>query len=192
MLISLAAEKKLPEKLASSVSQHIFNNPDQQVRTLASEYFVRPSGKTLSVKKVVALEGDKTKGRALFIANCSTCHQVGEMGNDIGPKLGAIGGKFDKTGLVDAIINPSAGIAFGYEPRLIKTKNDQVVYGFLISEGETTILKDATGKQHVIKTADIASQQPMQTSIMPDPIALGLDEQGLADIANYLLTLNSQ
>src|SRR5690606_9143681 len=58
MLISLAAEKALPEKVTSAVSQHIFNNPDQQVRTLASEYFVRPGGKTLSIKKVTALEGE--------------------------------------------------------------------------------------------------------------------------------------
>ena len=191
MLISLASEKALPEKVTSAVSRHIFNNPDQQVRTLASEYFVRPGGKTLSIKKVAALEGDKANGEKLFIAKCSTCHQIGETGNDIGPKLGSIGKKFDKTGLVDAILNPSAGIAFGYEPRLVKTKDDQVVYGFLLSEGETTILKDAAGTQHVIKTADIVSQQQMQTSIMPDPIALGLDEQGLADIATYLLTLES-
>ncbi len=190
MLLSLAAENKLPKEVTAAVSKNIFNNPSQQVRTLASEYFVRPGGKTLAMKNVTALQGDKTKGRALFIANCSMCHQVGEMGNDIGPKLGAIGGKFDKEGLLDAIIHPSAGVAFGYEARLVRTKDGQVLLGFLLSEGETTILKDATGKQHVIKTNEIESQKVLQTSIMPDPITLGLNEQGLADIANYLLTLN--
>ena len=192
MLISLATEKKLPEKVKAAVAKTIFNNPNQQVRTLATEYFDRPGDKSIAVKDVLTLEGDETRGRALFIANCSMCHQVGEMGTDVGPKLGAIGGKFDKSSLLDAIVRPSAGVAFGYESHLIRTKEGQVAIGFLLSEGETTILKDARGQQHVIKTDDIESKKVLQTSIMPDPITLGLTEQGLADIATYLLTLNAQ
>ncbi len=189
LLISLASEKQLPQEVMSPIAQTIFNNPDREVRTLASEYFKRPGGHTLSVKKIAQIEGKQDTGQQLFAKNCITCHQLGDTGNDIGPSLEKIGAKFDKTGLTDAILNPSAAITFGYEPVMLKTKDDQVVYGFLLSKGETTTLKDVAGNQHTFKTADIKSQQQMHTSLMPSPEALGLHEQEIADIVSYLLTM---
>jgi hypothetical protein len=53
--------------------------------------------------------------------------------------------------LLDAIINPSAGLAFGYEPWLLTTKNGQTYYGFLISDGaEAVMMKDAAGQKYGI------------------------------------------
>ena len=76
---------------------------------------------------------------------CIACHKVGDLGKDIGPMLTTASQKFDKLALLDAIINPSSAIAFGFEPMMIKTKTGQVFYGFLLSEGETAVLKDFTG-----------------------------------------------
>lgn len=72
---------------------------------------------------------------------------------------------------------------------IIKTKSDQAFYGFLLSEGKTTILKDVTGNQIVIDTKTIESKQQMKTSIMPDAVSLGLNEQDLADVTSYLINL---
>ena len=69
----------------------------------------------------------------------------------------------------------------------------QSYFGFLIADGPRTItVKDLAGKNHVIETAQIRSRKKQEKSIMPAPDALGLTEQDLADLSEYLLTLRVQ
>ena len=189
LLISLAADRRLSKKMISAISSEIFKNPELEIRTLASEYFEKPGGKKFSTRYIISLNGDFEKGETALNSKCSSCHSIGNFGKDIGPKLTQVGKKLNKPALLDALINPSAAIAFGYEPVMIKTKSGQAVYGFLLSEGETTVVKDIAGNQHTIKTVDIESRQQMSTSIMPDAGALGLSDQDLADLSTYLLSL---
>ena len=82
---------------------------------------------------------------------------MGNEGNPIGPELTMINKKFDRTALLDAVINPDAAIVFGYEPWLINKKSGESVYGFLIAENKNNVvLKDIAGKKHVIPTSEIA------------------------------------
>ncbi|GAB3269390.1 hypothetical protein GCM10027347_39570 [Larkinella harenae] len=189
LLVGLAAEKKLPESLKPAISEVIFTNPDQSVRTMAGDYFTRSGGMaSLSLKKIAALTGNEATGLTVFKTNCATCHRHGQEGKDIGPELTKIHQKFDRNGLLDAILNPSAGLAFGYEPWLLTTKNGQTFYGFLISDGQqAVVMKDAAGQKHTIPTSQIASRKQYSTSLMPDPSSLGLSEQQLADLVAYLL-----
>lgn len=189
LLISLASDQQLPKELISAISVEIFNNPELEIRTLASEYFEKPGGKKYSASNIISLKADIDKGKIGFESKCASCHKIGNTGKDIGPILSSVGEKFDQTAMLDAILNPSAAIAFGYEPVMIKIKSGQAVYGFLRSEGETTVIKDMAGNHNAVKTEDIESKQQMQTSIMPDALALGLTEQDLANITAYLLTL---
>jgi putative membrane-bound dehydrogenase-like protein len=193
MLIGLANEKKLSPELIAHTSKYIFNNPDQSVRVLAGDYFKRPGGNaTLSISKITKMPGNALKGKAVFQAKCSTCHRVGADGNDIGPELTLINKKFGKSGLLDAIVNPSAGMAFGYESWLITKKDGTTVSGFLQADGETLGIKAIGGQLYSVKAADVASRKQFATSIMPDPGQLGLSEQDLANISEYLLTLKNQ
>ena len=180
--------QKLPKELYKdvSVSQLIFNNPEQEVRVLAGEFFSRPGGVSFSIQNILALQGEVEKGQLIYSEKCSTCHQIGDVGTEIGPDLKYIRQKFDKTALTDAILNPNGAITFGYEPVLITAKNDQVYSGFLLSEGETTVIKDVAGNRHTIPREDILEKSVMNTSLMPDPAGLGMNEQDLADVVAYL------
>ena len=81
--------------------------------------------------------------------------------------------------MLDAIINPSAAIVFGYEPWIVNTKDGQSVYGFLISDNkQTMVIRDIHGQNHVIKKSDISSKQKQEKSLMPDPVSNGLNEKG--------------
>lgn len=191
LLISLAAKKQLSKKIINGISDAIFNNPELEVRTLASEYFKKPGEKQYSIPNILKLKEDNSRGETIFATKCTLCHKNGTTGNTIGPDLSSIGEKFDKTALLDAIINPNAAIVFGYEPIMVKTKSGQAFYGFLLSEGETTVLKDMTGKQIVIAADDIESKEKMKTGIMPNAASLGLTDQDLADLAAYLSILKA-
>ncbi|AQG82612.1 PVC-type heme-binding CxxCH protein [Spirosoma montaniterrae] len=210
ILVGLAADKKLPDNLLRAVGPTILKNPDQSVRTMAKEYFAPQSeklsetgtgesGSSASAKaseavsspeiaQIAMLTGNGTNGLGVFKANCATCHRHGREGNDVGPELTQIHQKFDKNALLDAIINPSAGIAFGYEPWLITTKKGQTFYGFLVSDGDqSVIVKGVTGQKHTIPTKDVFSRRQYKTSLMPTPDAMGLTKQQLADLTAFLL-----
>lgn len=189
LLLAQAAEGKTPKELKAIIAQHIFNNPDRSIRMMAGDYFPRPSGKGLSVSLASSMPSDVAKGRQVFLTHCAICHRFGEDGKEIGPDLSLIDKKFDKNGLLDAIINPSASMAFGYEPWIIQTKDRQTYYGFVVGDGATVVLKDAAGQSTSIKASHIASRKQLKNSLMPEPSSMGLKEKDLSDLTGYLLKL---
>lgn len=188
MLIGLAAEKRLPAVLIPFVEEKIFQNPDPVVRLQAGSYFKRPGTyKVYAIQTIATTAGEAKRGKGIFTNRCSSCHKVGTEGGAIGPELTAIGKKFGKTELLDAIINPSAAIVFGYEPWLINTNDGETVYGFLLSENkQTVVLKDIAGQKQVIPVSKITARKKEEKSLMPDPASLGMSEQELADVVTYL------
>ncbi|HSI76507.1 MAG TPA: PVC-type heme-binding CxxCH protein [Lunatimonas sp.] len=192
MLLAMAAQNKLSQEVMNEASKFIFSNPDQSVRVLAGDYFNNPTeSQAMSVAEIVEMPGDAVKGRTVYQGKCATCHRIGNEGREIGPGLGMIGAKLDKSGLLDAILNPSAGMSFGYEIWLIQKKDGTVAMGFLQVNGETVILKGVDDEVYYIKASDIAYRKQFSTSIMPEPSALGLGKQDLANLSEYLLTLKS-
>ncbi|HET9277039.1 MAG TPA: c-type cytochrome, partial [Flavitalea sp.] len=189
LLIGLAAENKIPELLMPLVAEKLFLNPDVTIRVQASKYFARAgAGKPFSIQNIAALPADMKKGGAVFMTNCSNCHKLGNQGKAIGPDLTGIAKKFNKSELLDAIINPSAAIVFGYEPWIVNTQDGQSLYGFLISDNKQTIvIKDILGQNHIIQKINISSKQKQEKSLMPDPVNNGLSQQDLADVVNYLM-----
>jgi len=190
LLIGMLAEHKIDSFLTVAIQESIFKNPDLAVRVQAGKYIQRKAGKVLSIDAIVSLAGDANAGQKVFMSTCSTCHKEGSTGNDIGPELTGIGKKFDKTALLDAIVNPSASIVFGYEPWLVNTTDGESIFGFLISENkQSLVIRDVTGKKHVIDQHKISTKKKQAYSLMPDPSTTGLTEQQLADVAAYLLTI---
>ncbi len=190
VLIDLKATYALDDAIAKEISEDIFNNPDAKVRIVASQFFTR-NGQTLKLDFVTRMAGNVDKGKDIFGLYCANCHKIGEKGAEIGPDLSNIHKKFDKLGLLDAIINPSANIVFGYETWNITTKKGQTYIGFLVGEGKTISLKDMGGQLINIKAEDIKSKVKMEKSLMPDPTSLGLKEQDLANLVGYLQGLEN-
>ena len=107
---------------------------------------------------------------------------------DVGPNLTQIKNKFQREALLDAIVNPNAGIVFGYEAWLITTKSGDSFFGFLVADGaQAVVIRDLRGIKHTIPTTTIVSRKKQPSSLMPEPSSLGLTDQNLADIAAYLM-----
>ena len=193
LLVNLAASGKLSASLKSAVSERIFRNPDVTVRALASAHFERPGLAGLSslppIPELAKMSGDALRGREVFFgvqAACSSCHRHRGQGQDFGPDLSMVHRKLDTLALFDSILNPSAGVAFGYEATSIETKDGRVYYGFLLADGPKVVIKDSTGARHVLDASDIASRSVQKQSLMPDTAALALDAQQIADLVAFL------
>ena len=191
MLLGLVAEGQLPIDLNPYVEELILKSEDATVRMQASSYFGgKNKPNAYSVPEILKLSSQASAGEKVFSMNCSSCHRVNKAGRDIGPELTSIKTKFDRHTLLDAIINPDAGIVFGYEAWTITLADGQSFFGFLVADGpETVTIKDLTGKNHVVETARISSRKKQERSLMPSPTSLGLSQQNLADLSEYLMTI---
>src|SRR6185312_15971978 len=85
--------------------------------------------KTLEDYKRFALsqQADAARGQALFFDQnrlaCSKCHTVDGKNGKPGPDLFAIGDKYARPDLIEAVLQPSANIAVGYGTTIITTKS---------------------------------------------------------------------
>jgi putative membrane-bound dehydrogenase-like protein len=190
VLMGLLLENSLSAELQEKVAQHIFENPSQAIRIQAGNYFKRPgSNKTWSIPKIAALRGSVSRGKKVFQNSCANCHKAGKLGQNIGPDLTAIKNKFDRVSLLDAIINPSAGLVFGYEAWSVSTTEGESAFGFIIADGQNLVIRDLVGQQHVFPANKVSKRQKQAGSVMPDPAALELSEQDLANVSRFLLSL---
>ena len=140
-----------------------------------------------TVDDVMALTGNIEKGKLVFESSCATCHKDGSVGRDIGPDLTNIERKLDARGLLDAVMSPNAGVAFGYELWSISTSDDKSYSGVLLADGNTMVLKDLTGTNITIEQDKVSAKEQLPGSIMPGPVSLGLGAEDLANLAAYLL-----
>ncbi len=190
LLIELAARNKVAYQLREAIGSVIFSNPDRSVRSAAAGFFARPGGEPrMTVADVATQTGDATRGAARFAGACSTCHRSGPAapGAGVGPDLTDIDKKFDRTGLIEAIVNPSAAIAFGFGAELFVTRQSEPTIGFLQSEGATISIRDGFGAVRTIPAGELAARVPLKASLMPAPISLALTEQDIADIVAFLM-----
>src|SRR5437870_3032528 len=122
--------------------------------------------------------GDPVRGKLIFFstnAQCAPCHKVHGQGADVGPDLSQIGGKFDRTHLIESILDPSAEIPQGYRSTVIETKSGRVLTGIIKSESAAAVtLVDAEAKQITIPLADIESRAVSKVSLMPAALVDGM------------------
>jgi putative heme-binding domain-containing protein len=189
LLIQLAAEGMVPGPLREAAGSVIFANPDRSVRSAAAGYFPRPGGQVaMTTAAVAARAGDAARGeQRYYAAGCATCHRFGSAGADVGPELTDIRSKFDRSGLVEAIVNPNAAIAFGYAAELVVTRRQEPHIGFLLADGPTIAMRDGYGRLLSFAREDLEKRVPLKSSLMPDPLALALTEQDVSDIAAFLM-----
>src|SRR5262249_48623936 len=125
-------------------------------------------------------------------AKCATCHKVHGQGGDVGPDLSQVGGKLDRTHLIESILDPSAEIPAGYHATVIQTRAGRVLTGIVKAESATAVtLVDAEGKLLTVAPGDIESRVVSKVSLMPAGLADRMTPAEFTDLIAYLTTLRS-
>ncbi|HKS37473.1 MAG TPA: PQQ-dependent sugar dehydrogenase, partial [Verrucomicrobiae bacterium] len=139
-------------------------------------------------------DGNALRGKELFFseqrAACSKCHSVDGTSGKAGPDLFAIGDKFPRRELIDAVLEPSASIAVGYGATIVETKSGEEHSGILKqAPAEWIDLMGADGQIVRIASGDIQAQRGSAVSLMPDGLQAGMSRQEFADLVGYLVAL---
>jgi putative heme-binding domain-containing protein len=145
-------------------------------------------------KYALTHEGDPIRGAKLFADDqklaCSKCHSVDGRAGKAGPDLFAVGDKFGRRDLVDAVLMPSATISPGYGTVIVETKAGEAFQGILKQTTAAGVqLMGADAKLVSIATADIKEQRGSTLSLMPEGLQAGLSLMEFTDLTEYLATL---
>ncbi len=194
---NLPKKNTLPADLKLTASAALNAVRWENLKAEAAKLLPLPQGREAQplppVSELVKLKGDPIKGAAVFRSEnvaCHKCHQVNGEGIDFGPNLSEIGTKLGKDALYESILNPSAGISFGFEGWLLTLKNEDEAYGLIVSEtADELALKTAAGVVTRYKKSDLASRAKQKLSIMPEGLQQGMVRQELVDLVEYLASL---
>ncbi|HEV8131792.1 MAG TPA: PVC-type heme-binding CxxCH protein, partial [Acidobacteriota bacterium] len=141
LLLDMQQRGELPSELRAIATNVVSSSRNPIIKARAHK--ILPALMAKNRKPLPALrdllwrQGDPERGRRLFFSTtgpkCGTCHSIGGK-TKVGPDLSTIGTKLGREGLVDSILNPSAGIAPEYQVWILETKTQGNVVGIIAED----------------------------------------------------------
>ncbi len=199
MLLELATNMKLPADTRLLVGGLLARSSDEKVAKRAAELLPQPQQANQSpvppLDDLVKIQGDAVRGQELFRtkATCSNCHLVSGHGKQVGPDLSEIGSKLSREAMFTSILDPSAGISHNYESYSVLTDSGLVVTGVKVGETDDEIvIRTAEAIDRTLSKDEIDEIKKSEKSIMPDNLHQTIDQQGLVDVIEYLMTLQKK
>jgi quinoprotein glucose dehydrogenase len=198
-------DKKLPRELlpqvADTLRKHTDKNPE--LAALLSEVMkggllVALDAKELSrIEQLIKTRGNAKRGRELYLNNqqlaCITCHRLEGVGGNVGPDLTRVWDTQSLEKLIESIIDPSKEIKEGYQSYVATTKQGQVYTGLKVSQSAAeVVLRDQSGKEVRLATADLDSLVTSKKSLMPDDVVRHLSFDQFLDLIAFLRNREAQ
>ncbi len=151
---------------------------------------------TANVYELLNGEGDAARGKEVFLKKdgpkCANCHSLDASQQKAGPTLSAIGSKYDRRALLDAILNPSAGIAPEYYVYILDTQTQGMVIGVIAHETpQEVVVRNEFGDEIRLDPKEIVSRRKSDLSMMPDDLVNTMTQQELIDLLEFLTTLKA-
>lgn len=135
---------------------------------------------------LAAVQGDATRGQALFNELCARCHRLRGEGFEVGPDLGMVATK-PVEWLLGAILDPAQAIQPRYQGWRAEARGEEPVEGILAAEtANNIVLRQAGGIEQAILRTDLVVLEPIPGSFMPSGFESALDLQGMADLLRWL------
>ena len=130
------------------------------------------------------------KGKEVFeAAQCLACHRFGNEGGSTGPDLTAISSRFSRKDVLESILEPSKVISEQYQNMTVKTNDNKIVEGRILTETDEKIViqpNPLAPDKIEIKKADIKSRAPSKLSPMPQGLVDHFKQDEILDLLAYL------
>jgi len=153
-----------------------------------------PLSREQLLKFALTRDGDAGRGQDLFKSEqqvaCTRCHTVDGSAGRAGPDLFAVGDKFGRRELIEAILTPSASIAVGYSTTTLETKSGDEFTGIIKQVTATELgLMGVDGNLVRVGLGDILERRTSEVSLMPEGLQDALTPQQFTDLIDYLVSL---
>ena len=190
-MLELLADEELPDELIPAAAGAMATSWRAGIRKEAAKYLdlteAQNAQELPSISELVALEGDPMTGIPVYEKLCQSCHVVNGDGIDFGPGLSEIGSKLSKEALYISILNPTAGVSFGYEGYLVTLNDGTQMTGLIQSRTSSEInVKQIGGAVTKYSADEVLSIEQLETSLMTPNLHLLMDQKELVDLVSYL------
>jgi putative membrane-bound dehydrogenase-like protein len=142
----------------------------------------------LTLRAVNWNTGDARRGEQLFAQRgCQTCHA---SSTPLGPDLAGVADRLAPMDLFHAIVFPNRDVAPAYRSTVFQTRNGQTHTGLVAFESaDGVILQTGATTTVRLSAEEIASRRPSTLSLMPAGLLAGLAPSQLADLYQYLKSM---
>jgi putative heme-binding domain-containing protein len=195
LLLDAIASGSLPKTtLTQSDVQRMTDLPDEAVRSRAIKLLESMSGSSRdevirAYQVALTLKGDRERGAALFKQNCSTCHQIGTVGNQVGPNLATMKNRGPEAILTN-VLDPNREVNPAWRDYVAVTVEGTTHNGVLVSESASSLtLRRAEAKETSLLRSDLEVLRDTGRSLMPEGLEKNLDPQAMADLVTWMMLL---
>lgn len=195
-LKSAARAKSLLEHLAagSLAKEELSADQINQARRLLPDQSKTLFGVPMDRQKVInehlgalTLNGSATKGETIFRQRCLVCHRHGSEGNAVGPDRNTFR-NLGKPSLLVNLLDPNREVGGAYQLITFKTKTGENHAGLLVSDDANEIhFRNAQGQEVTLPRSEVEKLELSNRSLMPEGLELGLNDQDLADLLEFLV-----
>jgi putative heme-binding domain-containing protein len=137
-------------------------------------------------------EGNAVQGERIYRRpelQCIQCHRIGGVGGAVGPDLTSIGAQAPADYLLESLLNPAAKVKEGYNAKLIRTEDDEVLAGIPIRESDNqVVLRLADNREVTIDKSNVVEIKESR-SLMPDGLLDSLTEREAIDLLRFITEL---
>ena len=142
---------------------------------------------------VATMEHGRSFGNAkqLFtVANCSACHKLNGVGQEIGPDLAKLDPKFKAVDILAEILDPSKQINEKFQTYLFELVSGKIITGLILEENDdiVKVIENPLAKADpiLIKKSEIDAREKSPTSIMPKGLLEKLTRDEILDLIAYI------
>jgi putative membrane-bound dehydrogenase-like protein len=142
-----------------------------------------------SFQSVLNLKGNAQAGKLLYEQRCASCHRAGKAGNAVGPDLVTIKNSGREKLLIN-ILDPNREVPANYLTYLVETKDGESILGILARENNASVtLRQAFAREDTVPRSSILTLKNQGQSLMPEGLEAGLDQQAMANLLEFIETL---
>jgi putative membrane-bound dehydrogenase-like protein len=131
-------------------------------------------------------KADKSKGRLMFTAACGACHKMYGQGGAIGPELTGSDRRNLKY-LLENILDPSAVVPADFRVSIFHLKDGRTLSGVVPEQTERTLTIQTPAERLTLERTQIAKQEQMTASLMPEGLLAALGEENVLNLIAYLM-----
>jgi putative heme-binding domain-containing protein len=179
--------------------RRLAEDPDPLVATLF-EGFLPPPMRIPRVSQetvwgdLSSLAAAPERGRLLFVdrsrLQCLQCHQLGQEGFELGPRLDGVGSRLTASQIFEALHDPNRQITPSYQTHALLHTDGSILQGLIRTrDGQRITLATAKGTLETWDASDLSEIRELPHSLMPSGLTLQMTGQEVADLVAYLVSL---
>jgi putative heme-binding domain-containing protein len=167
--------------------------PDESVRRRASRLFASGPARRQEVvaryQPALQMKGDPGRGKAVFQAQCSTCHRLEGVGQTVGADLSAIRDRGLDAVLLN-ILDPNREVQPQFLSYVLVTTSGRVLTGMIAVETASSLtIRQPDGREETVLRLEVQELRSTGLSFMPEGLEKQVDVPAMADLLAYLSTV---